>query len=75
MNRTRLEALRLGAYALVPKDTTPDTLFETIESVMAGHYWGGLRARGQRRARVFASSTASGGGPRHSACRAASWRS
>jgi two-component system, NarL family, nitrate/nitrite response regulator NarL len=33
-----LEALRLGAYALVPKDTTPDTLFETIDSVMAGHY-------------------------------------
>jgi two-component system, NarL family, nitrate/nitrite response regulator NarL len=36
-----LEALRLGAYALVPKDTTPDTLFETIDSVMAGHYWVG----------------------------------
>lgn len=36
-----LEALRLGAYALVPKDTTPDTLFKTIDSVMAGHYWVG----------------------------------
>jgi DNA-binding NarL/FixJ family response regulator len=36
-----LEALRLGAYALVPKDTTPDTLFSTIDSVMAGHYWVG----------------------------------
>jgi two-component system nitrate/nitrite response regulator NarL len=33
-----LGALRLGAYALVPKDTTPDTLFNTIDSVMAGHH-------------------------------------
>jgi two-component system nitrate/nitrite response regulator NarL len=36
-----LEALRFGAYGLVPKDTTPETLFETIDSVMAGHYWVG----------------------------------
>jgi DNA-binding NarL/FixJ family response regulator len=39
-----LEALRFGAHALVPKDTTPDALFETIDAVMAGHYCVG-RAR------------------------------
>ena len=45
-----LEALRFGAYGLVPKDTTPETLFETIDAVMAGHYWVG----GERVANVEA---------------------
>ena len=33
-----LAALRCGACGLVPKDTTPEALFETIDAVMAGHY-------------------------------------
>jgi two-component system, NarL family, nitrate/nitrite response regulator NarL len=36
-----LNALRFGAYGVVPKDTTAEMLFKTIESVMAGHYWVG----------------------------------
>jgi DNA-binding NarL/FixJ family response regulator len=34
-------AIRSGAYGVVSKDTTADTLFESIESVMAGYYWVG----------------------------------
>ena len=36
-----LNALRFGACGVVPKDTTAEMLFKTIESVMAGHYWVG----------------------------------
>jgi two-component system, NarL family, nitrate/nitrite response regulator NarL len=35
-------ALQLGACGILPKDATPGTLFESIESVMAGQYWIGL---------------------------------
>jgi DNA-binding NarL/FixJ family response regulator len=34
-----LSALQLGARAIVPKDSAPDVLFKSIQSVMAGHYW------------------------------------
>ena len=36
-----LNALRFGVCGVVPKDTTAEMLFKTIESVMAGHYWVG----------------------------------
>jgi two-component system nitrate/nitrite response regulator NarL len=36
-----LNALRFGAYGVVPKDATAETLFKSIESVVAGHYWVG----------------------------------
>ena len=35
-------ALRCGAQGVLPKDTTPDALFTSIKSVMAGHCWAGL---------------------------------
>ena len=34
-----MSALQLGARAVVPKDSPPDVLFKSIQSVMAGHYW------------------------------------
>jgi two-component system nitrate/nitrite response regulator NarL len=34
-----MAALQLGARAVVPKDSAPDVLFKSIQSVMAGHYW------------------------------------
>ena len=36
-----LKALGLGAQGVVPKDTTAEILFRSIESVMAGQYWVG----------------------------------
>jgi len=32
-------AIQLGACGVVPKDSTPEVLFNSIESVMGGHYW------------------------------------
>jgi two-component system, NarL family, nitrate/nitrite response regulator NarL len=32
-------ALQLGARGVVPKDSTPEILFKSIRSVMAGHFW------------------------------------
>ncbi|PYR02620.1 MAG: DNA-binding response regulator [Acidobacteria bacterium] len=32
-------AMQLGAHGIVPKDSPPRALFESIESVMAGRYW------------------------------------
>lgn len=38
-------ALRLGAWGIIPKDSPPESLFNSIHSVMAGHFWvGGDRA-------------------------------
>jgi two-component system, NarL family, nitrate/nitrite response regulator NarL len=34
-------ALRFGAHGVLPRDTTPDALFKSIKSVMAGHCWAG----------------------------------
>jgi DNA-binding NarL/FixJ family response regulator len=34
-----MSALQLGARAVVPKDSAPEMLFKSIQSVMAGHYW------------------------------------
>jgi two-component system, NarL family, nitrate/nitrite response regulator NarL len=34
-------AIQLGACGVVPKDSGPDVLFKSIESVMAGNYWVG----------------------------------
>ena len=34
-------ALRFGAHGVLPRDTTPDALFKSIKSVMAGHCWVG----------------------------------
>jgi DNA-binding NarL/FixJ family response regulator len=36
-----LAALRFGAHGVLPRDTTPDALFKSINSVMAGHCWAG----------------------------------
>ena len=33
------EALRLGAQGIVLKDASPDLLFKSIRTVMAGEYW------------------------------------
>jgi two-component system, NarL family, nitrate/nitrite response regulator NarL len=33
------EALRLGAHGIVLKDASPDLLFKSIRTVMAGEYW------------------------------------
>jgi DNA-binding NarL/FixJ family response regulator len=35
------DALQCGAYGILSKDSATDVLFESIESVMAGHYWVG----------------------------------
>jgi two-component system, NarL family, nitrate/nitrite response regulator NarL len=35
------DALQFGAYGILSKDSAADVLFESIESVMAGHYWVG----------------------------------
>jgi two-component system, NarL family, nitrate/nitrite response regulator NarL len=35
------DAWQLGACGVLSKDSTPDVLFESIDSVMAGHYWVG----------------------------------
>jgi two-component system, NarL family, nitrate/nitrite response regulator NarL len=35
------EALQFGACGILSKDSAADVLFESIESVMAGHYWVG----------------------------------
>ena len=35
-------ALRYGAQGVLPRDTTPDVLFTSIKSVMAGHCWAGV---------------------------------
>ena len=35
------DAWQLGACGVLSKDSSPDVLFESIESVMAGHYWVG----------------------------------
>ena len=34
-------ALQLGACGVLPKDSTPDELFNSIHAVMAGHMWVG----------------------------------
>jgi len=34
-----LGALELGARGVVPRDSAPDVLFKSIQSVTAGHYW------------------------------------
>jgi two-component system, NarL family, nitrate/nitrite response regulator NarL len=34
-----MAALQLGARGVVPKDSAPDLLFNSIRSVMAGNYW------------------------------------
>ena len=34
-------ALKLGACGVLPKDSTPDELFNSIHAVMAGHMWVG----------------------------------
>jgi DNA-binding NarL/FixJ family response regulator len=34
-----MDALQHGARGLVPKDSPPGQLFESIRSVMAGHFW------------------------------------
>jgi two-component system, NarL family, nitrate/nitrite response regulator NarL len=34
-----MSALQLGARGVVPKDSSPDVLFRSITSVMAGHFW------------------------------------
>jgi two-component system nitrate/nitrite response regulator NarL len=36
-----LKAMRVGAYGVIPKDADAQTLFKSIDSVMAGHYWVG----------------------------------
>jgi len=36
-----LSALQLGARGVVPKDSSPELLFKSIASVMAGHFWFG----------------------------------
>jgi len=38
-----LEALRLGACGVVPRDSPAESLFESIEAVTAGVYWIGER--------------------------------
>jgi two-component system nitrate/nitrite response regulator NarL len=35
------DALQFGACGILSKDSAADVLFESIESVMAGHYWVG----------------------------------
>jgi two-component system, NarL family, nitrate/nitrite response regulator NarL len=35
------DAFQLGARGVVPKDSAVDALFESIDSVMDGHYWVG----------------------------------
>jgi DNA-binding NarL/FixJ family response regulator len=37
-------ALQLGACGVLPKDSTPDELFNSIHAVMAGHMWVGRGA-------------------------------
>jgi two-component system, NarL family, nitrate/nitrite response regulator NarL len=37
-------ALRFGAHGVLPRDTTPETLFKSIRSVMAGHCWAGRQS-------------------------------
>jgi CheY-like chemotaxis protein len=39
--RRLIQALRLGAYGVIPKDTPARKLFEGIRCVMAGQYWVG----------------------------------
>ena len=34
-----LRALQLGACGVIPNDSTPDVLFTSIHSVIAGHFW------------------------------------
>jgi DNA-binding NarL/FixJ family response regulator len=34
-----MNALHLGVRGVVPKDSTPETLFKSIDAVMAGHAW------------------------------------
>jgi DNA-binding NarL/FixJ family response regulator len=35
-------ALQLGARGVIPKDSTPESLSDSIQNVMAGHFWIGL---------------------------------
>ena len=47
------DALQFGACGILSKDSAADVLFESIESVMAGHYWvGHERAAEHRRQRA-----------------------
>jgi two-component system, NarL family, nitrate/nitrite response regulator NarL len=34
-----MQVVQRGAKGLVPKDSSPELLFETIRAVMAGHFW------------------------------------
>jgi DNA-binding NarL/FixJ family response regulator len=36
-----MHVLELGARGVIPKDSTPEVLFNSIHSVMAGHFWVG----------------------------------
>jgi DNA-binding NarL/FixJ family response regulator len=38
--RTKVvQALKVGAYGVIPQESTPQRLFESIRCVMDGHYW------------------------------------
>ena len=39
-------AVRLGARGVVPRDSAPDVLFKSIQSVRAGHFWIGEQISG-----------------------------
>jgi two-component system, NarL family, nitrate/nitrite response regulator NarL len=59
-----VEALKLGAYGIVTKDSTTQRLFASIRCVMAGQYWIGRESVSDLVRALRAFSPVEGGGPR-----------